>query len=176
MRLLILPLLVTSVIGSMFSNDQKIILQEAYSIGKQVKVKNMSFENTLRSIAFTESSAGRYIIGDEHITKDLKKASLGVYQVRLETAKEVIKKDPFMNKYFKYLLKDDRALVSMLLSKSKFGALVAVSYLKMNYKTALRRGHHTPWEYTVSRYNGGSKNYIYINKIRKNMKLLKREL
>jgi len=178
MKTLILSsILVVSLSADYFSKDQKEILNEAYNIGKQIKTADgLSFENTLRSVAFSESSGGVYIVGDEHITKDLAKASLGVYQVRVQTAREVIKKDKFMREYFSYLLIDEKALISMLLSKSKFGALVAGSYLKMRYNYALRKGIIKPWERAISNYNGGNNNTTYINKIRKNMKLIKRNI
>jgi hypothetical protein len=160
--------------GSVFNDSQKHIIRKSYNIGKLIKAKDgMTFEHTLSSIAFTESSAGKYIIGDK-FSKKLKDASLGVYQIRLETAKFIIKRDKFLNKHFKYLLKDNDALISMLLREEDFGALVAGHLLKFWYEYALRKGVKNPWFYAVSRYNGGTKNVKYVNRIRKNMKVTKR--
>ena len=80
-----------------------------------------------------------------------------------------------MNSHFKYLLKDEQALISMLLSKSKFGALVAGTYLKMNYNHALKT-NKTPYFYCVSRYNGGSFNNAYVSRVRSNMRLIRNKL
>ena len=61
MKLFILPLIATSILA--FSTDQKEILNEAYNIGGLIKAKDgMTFEKTLRSIALTESSAGKYVV------------------------------------------------------------------------------------------------------------------
>ena len=176
MKILILSLLVVSLQAGYFTKSQKDNLNIAYNIGKQISAKDgMTFENTLRSIAFTESSAGENIIGDRHWTRQLSKASLGTYQVRVMTAKEVIKKDKFMNKHFSYLLEDEDKLIRMLLEENEFGALVAGHYLKMNYNYAVKKGID-PYFYTVSRYNGGSNNTVYVERIRNNIKKIKKEI
>lgn len=62
-----------------------------------------SFEQTLCAMALTESSAGRNIIGDQYIYSKhsgLTEASLGVLQVRLITAREMIKKEKYMNENY----------------------------------------------------------------------------
>jgi len=174
----LIPLIITSsLFAGVFTESQKESLNEAYHIGKQMKANDgMTFEQALRSIAFSESSAGRFLVGDVHSSKDPFKASHGVYHVRFKTAREIIKKDKWMNNHFAYLLKDDNELLRMLQEESRFGALIASTYLKMNYNHALKNNIENPWERAVSRYNGGNNNVVYIAKIRKNMKLIKKEI
>ena len=158
-----------------FTSYQKSIIRDAYNIGKLIKAKNgMTFENSLASIVFTESSAGKYIVGDR-FSKYLRDASLGPFQIRVKTAKWIIKTDKFCNKHFKWLLKDEDVLITYLLTKPKFGAILAGTYLKIYYNVGLKRGYQNPWEYAISRYNGGNKNYKYIKRVRKNMKMLRRQ-
>jgi len=157
-----------------FDKDQMDIIRKSYNIGKLIKAKDgMTFENTLASISFTESSAGKYIIGDK-FTKHLKDSSLGVYQIRLKTAKWLIKSDPWLRKNFTYLLKDDNRLISMILRREEFGALLAGHLLKIWYNYALKKDIKNPWFYAVSRYNGGVHNTVYVARIRKNIKLIKK--
>jgi len=159
------------------SAEQEQVIKESYNIGKQIKAKDgMTFEWALTAIGMTESSSGRNIIGDEHHSKKLKKASLGVYQVRFDTAKEIIKKDKRMNRYYSFLLlkKNENRLVTLLLTNSKFSGMLAASYLKMNYNAALKKKLAKPYFHAISRYNGGNKNYAYYDRVMKNMKLIKR--
>jgi hypothetical protein len=95
--------------------------------------------------------------------KPLELSSLGPFQVQIPTAKRVINKMN-LTKY-RYLLSDEQALVNLLLKSPKFGALIAVNYLKLNYNYAKRINHRNPWFLTVSRYNGGDNNKRYVNKI-----------
>ena len=173
MKVILLALLCFS-LSFGFTNNQKRIIRQSYNIGKLIKAKDgMTFENSLASIVFTESSAGKYVVGDR-FSKHLRDASLGAFQIRIKTAKWIIKKDKFCNKHFKFLLEDEDALITYLLTKPRFGAIIAGFFLKISYEYALRKGIENPWEYAISRYNGGDKNYKYINRVKKNIKLLKR--
>jgi hypothetical protein len=171
----ILSLLLCFSLSFGFTSYQKSIIRQSYNIGKLIKAKDgMTFENSLASIVFTESSGGKYIVGDR-FSKHLRDASLGPFQIRIKTAKWIIKKDKFCNKYFGWLLKDEDALITYLLTKPKFSTILAGTYLKIYYNIALKRGYQNPWQYAISKYNGGSKNYKYINRVRGNIKLLRRK-
>ena len=153
-------------------------LKTVYNLGKKIKASNgFSFENTLCAIMLQESSAGLELIGDKYKNGKLKSlydSSLGIFQIKLNTAKEVIIKDKFMNKNFKHLLKNDKALVNMLLVSVQFSTLIASTYLKINYEIALKRRYKNPWKSTISRYNGGWNNTKYKSKIFKRLKYLKK--
>jgi len=104
--------------------NQLNILKLSYNIGKKYKaIDGHTFEDTLSAIILTETSAGKYIIGDNYFQtgkeKPLILKSLGVAQVKLETAiyiilkypkifkkyKQFIHKNPFIfKKYVKYLI------------------------------------------------------------------------
>lgn len=150
----------------------------AKNIGSKVKAKDgTTFEKALCGILLQESSAGLEIIGDS--TKNgklqsLYKSSLGAFQIQVKTAKLVIQKDPYMNRYFKGLLTNDKRLVNMLFTNVQFSALIAAEYLKMTYNEALKRGFKHPWRKAISRYNGGWNNTKYINRVLKRIRFLKR--
>jgi hypothetical protein len=95
--------------------------------------------------------------------KPLELSSLGPFQIQIPTAKRVINKMN-LTKY-RYLLSDEKALVNKLLKSPKFGAIIAVNYLKLNYIHGKKIGHKNPWFLTVSRYNGGNNNTRYVSKI-----------
>lgn len=102
--------------------------------------------------------------------KPLVESSLGPFQIKVTTAMEVITKME-LKKYYP-LLSNEKLLVSKLLSDEKFGALVAVSFLKMHYIRAKNDGVHNPLLRAISRYNGGNYNTVYINHIMKKVNLL----
>jgi len=160
------------------NNIQVNNLKLAYNIGKQIKSNDgISFENTLCAIMLTESSAGMEVIGDKYKDGKLKSlydSSLGVFQIRLITAKEVIKKDKFMNKYFNHLLYNDKKLVNLLLLDTEFSAMIACTYLKMTYNYALKHKHKSSWRSAISRYNGGWNNTVYIERVMKRYENFKR--
>jgi len=94
---------------------QNNILKMAYKTASQYKAKDGHiFNDTICSILLTESSAGRYLIGDNYFTNGKEKPfllkSLGVGQVRLETAIELIKKYPsYFPNYVSLIHKDPLA-------------------------------------------------------------------
>ena len=100
-------------------------------------------------------------------TKELGNTAVGAFQVQKQTAKRVIKEMGL--EQYKHLLENDTALIKKLALDARFGALIAVNYLKLNYEHAKRRNIEDPWFYAVSKYNGGSKNYTYVNLIKSKM-------
>jgi len=102
--------------------------------------------------------------------KELSDSSLGTFQIKVNTAKYVIEKMKLSEFY--YLLENESELVYKLLLDIKFGAKIAVNYLKLNYNNAVRSGIQDPWFHAVSKYNGGSNNYNYVNAIRNKMNRL----
>ena len=100
-------------------------------------------------------------------TKELGNTAVGAFQVKMQTAKRVIKEMGL--EQYKHLLDNDTALIKKLALDARFGALIAVNYLKLNYEHAKRRKIADPWFYAVSKYNGGSKNFTYVNLIKSKM-------
>lgn len=103
-------------------------------------------------------------------SRALSKSALGAFQIKSSTAKYVISE--MQLKQFYHLLGDDHALITKLVTDHQFGAAIAANYLKMNYEDAVQRKVKNPWFYAVSRYNGGSKNYAYVNRIKDKMQRL----
>ncbi len=125
-----------------------------------------TFENTAMAICLTETSAGVFKIGDIGKDPNIFNASLGIMQVRLETARFLANK----LKWKKLIEMSDVKLVNKLLSDDKFNVTVAVKYV-------VWLNNYTKHNYfrTVSRYNGGNHNHSYYGRVMKNMNLIRRK-
>ena len=146
--------------GTTFNQKQLDTLKLVKEIALEYKDKRgESFENTAMAICLTESSCGMNKIGDLGKKPNITDASLGVMQVRVETLKYVAKK----LKWNDILALDDVALASKLLNDDEFNIKVAVNYL------VILSNSTNSYFKTVSRYNGGNKNYAYYNRVKKNM-------
>lgn len=127
--------------------------------------KGETFEKTAMSICLTETYAGRIKIGDVGKEPNIFNSSLGIMQVRLETARFIAKK----LKINEVLKLNDVDLVNKLLGDDKFNATIAIRYL------VWLNDHTEDYFRTVSRYNGGNSNYPYFSRVMKNMKRIKNE-
>lgn len=105
------------------------------------------------------------------VYKHITKSSIGPYQIKLSTARLVIKKFK-MHRYYS-LLKDNDRLITLLQYDVRFSSIIACNYLKYNYIRAVKRGFKNPWRAAVSHYNGGWNNIKYISKIQNRMKEIK---
>lgn len=145
------------------------LLSISYNVGKNIQAKDgMSFEKALSSIVLTETSSGKYVIGDtlDKLKKKrhLLKNSLGPFQIRISTIRVMSCKIKSLN-YLKE--KSDWWIMNKLLSDYTFGAVIAGNYLKLNYE-------RTNFNYfrSISRYNGGNNNWNYYNKVMSNMNII----
>ncbi|WP_458700111.1 transglycosylase SLT domain-containing protein [Sulfurospirillum sp. 1307] len=166
--ILIIGLFLSSATSSVFSSKQEKILRLVHSVALQYPNKNgETFENTAMAICLSETSAGTFKVGDIGKDPNIFNASLGIMQVRLETAKFLAKK---LN-WTEILNMSDKELVNKLLADDKFNATVAVRFLVwLNDYT-----NHNYFR-TVSRYNGGNYNRTYYYKVMRNMALIRKEL
>ena len=103
--------------------------------------------------------------------KPINACSLGKFQIKLSTAKIMIKKYKFLKEYRKYL-KDDTRLANLLLLYDTKSAKIAGAYLLDRYNTAKRKKLSDPYYRAISAYNGGWYNKKYILKFKKNRKLI----
>jgi len=125
-----------------------------------------TFEDTSMAICLTETSAGLFKVGDIGKDPNIFNASLGIMQVRLETAKFLANK---LN-WKEVMQMSDVKLVNKLLGDDKFNVTVAVKFIVwLNNYTK----HH--YFRTVSRYNGGNYNHPYYGRVMKNMDLIRRK-
>ncbi len=90
--------------------------------------------------------------------KPLSESSLGGFQIKLDTAKKVIKHYNMK----KYMNLSDTDLINKLLVNIKFSANIAIRYLIMCKNSAIRKKLSDPYLKSISRYNGGWKNMKYI--------------
>jgi soluble lytic murein transglycosylase-like protein len=126
-----------------------------------------TFENTAMAIALTETSAGVFKVGDIGKDPNILKASLGIMQVRLQTARFLADK----LEWKEVQEMSDVKLVNKLLGDDKFNVTMAVKYI-------VWLNEYTKHNYfrTVSRYNGGNYNRPYYSRVMKNMALIRRTI
>jgi len=148
------------------SPEQLKTLQEVRDVAKTIPDKyGETYENTISAICLTESSAGKNIIGDFHKGVDITKASLGVMQVQVATAKHVAK----YRKNFSFLkFKTDAEIANILLTDVKLSARIAATYLVM-----LVNARPTYYN-AVSGYNGGMNNWPYYKRVSRHLALVKK--
>ena len=165
--ILIIGLFISSVSSSVFSDKQIATLKMVREVALQYPNKNgETFENTAMAICLTETSAGVFKVGDIGKDPNIFNASLGIMQVRLETARFVAKK----LEWNEVLEMSDVKLVNKLLGDDRFNATMAVKFIVwLNDYT----NHH--YFRTVSRYNGGNYNKPYYYRVMKNKDLIKRK-
>jgi len=122
-----------------------------------------TFAKTAMAICLTETSAGIFKVGDIGKDPNIFKASLGVMQVRLQTARFIAEKLGLED--IKKM--SDVKLVNKLLSDDRFNVEVAVQFL-------VWLSDYTNHNFfrTVSRYNGGNVNHPYYGRVMRNMKLI----
>ena len=163
--ILILILLNFSVFAKELSKKQIETLKTVKEVALKYPNKHgETFEKTAMAICLSETSAGAMKIGDIGKNPNIFKASLGIMQVRLQTARFIAKTLD---------LKDvknmsDIKLVNRLLSDDRFNIRIAVQFLVwLNDQTS-------SYFRTVSRYNGGNHNKKYYYKVMKNMQLVKK--
>lgn len=163
--------------SSLFALDdaQLNLAKKIYTIGKHFKtVDGMSIEKTLTAISLRESSLGKYVLGDKKENgefKPVKEMSLGPFQIRVFTAREIIRNNE-LKAYYKYL-DDTTALINKLITDVEFGAKLSAYYFIHNYNEAKARGMSRPYFRAISRHNGGWSNKPYFNALMKNLREVK---
>ncbi len=146
------------------SQVEKLKLVKSVAL-KYPNKKGKTLEKTAMSICLTETNAGRVKIGDiKRKNPNIFKSSLGIMQVRMQTAKFIAKK----LKLEEVSKLSDVELMNKLLGDDEFNAQIAVQYLV--WLSNRTKDHFT----AVSRYNGGNVNHPYYNRVMKNMQKLKK--
>jgi len=127
--------------------------------------RGKTFEDTMMAICLSETGCGKTNFGDKQLLRrGIKKASYGIMQVRLQTARFVAKKYSLIEAQ----LLDDISLIEKLMNDDLFNVKIATLYVDW------LSDHSKSYFETVSRYNGGKVNYPYFNKIKKNKRFLSR--
>ena len=148
------------------SPDQLLLHQKVEKIASTIKDQHgVSYEKVISAISMTESCMGKHLVGDMPLNStDLTKASLGIMQVRLSTARFVGHSVPEFN----YISKlSNVQLASLLLSNPTFNIKVGTSYFILN------KNKYGSLYKAISTYNGGLDNYRYVSAVLSNLKLLK---
>jgi len=145
---------------------QKLILKTVKNVALHYPDKRgRTFEDTAMAICMTETSGGKLNFGDKQLLKKgIKKASYGIMQVRLGTARAVAKEF----KLYDVHKMSDLQLIKKMMHDNLFNAKIGVLYI------VWCSNHSKSYFETVSRYNGGRVNYPYYNRVQKNLKLLKK--
>ncbi len=124
-----------------------------------------TFEKTAMAICLVETNAGEANFGDKQLLKkNIKYASYGIMQVRLQTARFVAKS--FNIQEIKQM--SDIELISQMMKETNFGAKIGILYI------VWLSDHSKSYFEMVSRYNGGRVNHPYYNKVQKKLNFLKR--
>lgn len=127
--------------------------------------KGQTLEETAMAICLAETSGGKVQWGDKQLLrKGIKKASYGIMQVRLATARFVARKYNLLE----VKLMSDTQLITKMMNDPIFNAKIAVLYL-----VYLSDSSKSYFE-AVSRYNGGRVNHPYYNKIQRCLKIIRR--
>jgi hypothetical protein len=165
--MLILGLFINIAFADVFSPKQLETLKMVREVALMYpNSKGETFESTAMAICLTETSAGIFKVGDIGKDPNIFNASLGIMQVRLETAKFIAEK----LEWKEVQALSDVKLVNKLLGDDRFNATVAVRFI-------VWLNNYTNQHYfrTVSRYNGGNYNHTYYQRVMRNMELIRRE-
>jgi len=161
---------------SLFGEDYKKLsdhqietLQIIIDTAKQYKdYKGETFPKTMAAICLTEStggleeSKGRRTIGDIPKDKSLHKSSVGVMQMRVATIRDIARKF----KIKKILKMSDRQIAETVLHNRVLSGHLSTMYFIMN------KNRFKSYFIAISKYNGGTKNHSYVNKVMKRMKTI----
>lgn len=168
--ILLLIFLPINVLGIELTNNQLKNLQIAYNIGNKVEWRGEKYGETVASILWQESHAGSIkfqnkgiILGD--INSKGKPKSLGLMQVQLQTAKDVIRWYPYIkDKHCYGKFPTDEFLILKLLTDDKFNIEIGSLY----YKKMLEL--KKDWSDAILSYNIGPNGIIDINDYLKKVK------
>ena len=165
MRLLIV-LLALSISLFAVSEKQLSVLQTVRDVARTIPDHSgETYENTLSAICLTESSAGKNLIGDFKKGVVITRASLGVLQIQVATARFISTRTDVLSWLNKL---SDSQIANKLLSDVELSARIAAHYLVLLSKA---RGEYFKM---VSGYNGGMTNHPYYARVMKNMELVKK--
>ncbi len=124
-----------------------------------------TLEDTAMAICLAETNGGKVNWGDKQLLRrGIKKASYGIMQVRLATARFVAKRYNLVDVRFM----NDTQLITKMMHDPLFNARIAVLYLV--YLSDTSKSYFE----AVSRYNGGHVNHPYYNKIQRCLKIIRR--
>ena len=165
----ILSSLLISVISVFAVTDEQLkVLQTVRDVARTIPDKTgETYENTLSAICITESSAGKNLIGDFKKGVVITKASLGVMQIQVATARYVsgrVEKLAWLQKL------SNAQIANRLLSDIELSARIAAHYIVI---LKHRRGDYMK---AVSGYNGGMVNRPYFGRVMNNMLYVKKLL
>lgn len=68
----------------------------------------------------------------------------------------------------------DTMLINLLMNSTTASAEIGGRYLLSMYEEALKKGFKNPWSKAIGRYNGGWNNKVYLPKVKKRIRTLKK--
>lgn len=145
-KIILMLLLITSSAFADLTEYQKKVLKICEKYGKLI-----GYPETLMAIAFNESTAGKASPVQDMFLKPFTR-SYGIMNVRLPTAKEVIK-----NGYVNFNETDEYLLIK-LIQDPEFNIAVAAGYLKYIKDKHIKENSPSPWTDMVIAYNAGPGN------------------
>ena len=164
MKFLLLAAIIINSSLFALSTEQLKTLQIVRDVARTVPADNgETYEDTLSAICLTESSAGKNLIGDFKKNVVLTKASLGVMQVQVATARFVARKVEALAWIDKM---SNAQIANRLLTDVEFSARIAAHYF------VLLKNDREKYFHSVSGYNGGMENKPYYSRVMKNLQLI----
>ncbi|MBU0631455.1 transglycosylase SLT domain-containing protein, partial [bacterium] len=146
------------------SDEQLNTLQIVRDVARTVPADNgETYEDTLSAICLTESSAGKNLIGDFKKNVVLTKASLGVMQVQVATARYVAQR---VENLSWVLSLSNAQIANRLLTDIEFSARIAAHYF------VILKNTRETYLHSVSGYNGGMTNMPYYSRVMKNLMII----
>lgn len=147
------------------SNEQLKVLNTVREIAKTIPdAKGNTYEDTMSAICLTESSADKNLVSNLHKNFPVTKASFGVMQVQVQTARHIATQV----KDLKWVLSLSNAEIAKhLLSDTEFSARIATYYFVM------LKNSREDYMRSVSGYNGGMVNLPYYKRVMHNLEDIK---
>ncbi len=163
---LVVLLLVSGLCAKGLDFRQILTLKTVKNVALQYPNKRgETLEELAMAVCLAETSGGKVKWGDKQLLRrGIKKASYGIMQVRLATARFVAKRYNLID----VKRMSDTQLITKMMHDPIFNAKIAVLYLVYLSDTS------SSYFEAVSRYNGGRVNHPYYNKIQRCLKIIRR--
>jgi hypothetical protein len=128
-----------------------------------------------RYIVYKGNVYGIKMVYDRKRPNETTRVARGLFHMRLDTAKGLIRRTEELKK-FRFLLRNDDRLATMLVANDVFAIKLAAYYLVQHYEVAKRRNYWNPYFKAISRYNGGWYNKTYYRSVKKAEKQIKKDI
>lgn len=147
------------------SQEQLKTLNTVAKIAKTIPdAKGKTYEDTMRAICLTESSAAHNTLKNSYAKSSLAKSSFGIMQIQVPTARYVAKQIKTLHWV---LSLSDMEIAKRLVKDTQFSARIATHYF------VLLQNKRKNYMQAISGYNGGLQNRPYHKRVMQNLQTMK---